>query len=388
MLRRELYLPAPGADTALWCTVEYIDDQLTREEITRTSGESDAYLNFQRRISRDNGRTWSHPEPMPDVTQQLPGGGIVTHPCGKHFDGRLGILYEKRMLRIWPGMKIYTYNWTNHQHPYNDHCFAIENGEAKLLRYEEGPDYDPDEPFDPAFCTTNRAYMGTGMAFDDGGTAYLPVVCYRPGRGYSLVAGGVVLMRRDPATGEWRPSTQQYIAPEQSSRGLLEPNAVLLRNGTLLVVARGSNTETTPGRKWRLLSTDGGKMLSQVEEFRYADGSQFYSPSSIHQFIRSSRNGRLYWLANIVEAPPSGNSPRYPLYIAEIDEDRAAVMKDSLVVVDDRGPDEPEAVQFSNFSVIENRETQDIEIYVTRLGENREHSWQAGVHKYVFAPPA
>ena len=178
MLQREVYLAAPGKDSALWCMVHYVDGQLTREETTRTSGESDAYLNFQRRVSYDNGRTWSAPDPMPDVTQQLPGGGIVTYPGSKHFDERLNILYEKRMLRIWPGGKIYTYDRENGQHPFNDHCFAVENGEAKLLRYEEGPDYNPEQPFDSAFCTTNRAYMGTGMTFADDGTAYFPLVCY------------------------------------------------------------------------------------------------------------------------------------------------------------------------------------------------------------------
>ena len=387
MLPRELYLPASGEDAAQWCKVNYIDGGLTREEIHYTSAASDAYFVFERRISRDNGRTWSAPEPIPDITRQLPGGGMVTHLCGCHFDPHVGILYEKRMLRLWPGMEMYTYNWKDHKHPYNDHSFVVENAKVtKLLKYEGGPDYDLNNPFDPTFCTANRAYIGTGMAFAPDGTAYLPLVCYRPGEGYSLIAGGVVLMRRNPATGEWLPSTQQYIDPQKSSRGLLEPDVALLQDGTLLVVCRGSNTAATPGRKWFTLSTDGGKTLSPVQEFRYSDGSQFYSPSSIHQFIRSSKNGKLYWLANIVETPPKGNSPRYPLYIAEIDEDKVAVRKESLVVVDDRGEGESEALQLSNFSVLENREKLDIEIYITRIGGNPEHFWQGPVFRYLLSP--
>ena len=190
------------------------------------------------------------------------------------------------------------------------------------------------------------------MAFAADGTAYLPLVCYRQGREYGLTAGGIVLIRRDPASGEWTASTEQYIDPALSSRGLLEPDVALLRDGTLLIVARGSNTETTPGYKWFALSTDGGRTLTPVEAFRYADSSPFYSPSSIHRMIRSSVNGRLYWVANIVAAPPAGNGPRYPLYIAEIDEDEMAVKKESLVVVDDRGEDEPDALQLSNFGVL------------------------------------
>jgi len=62
----------------------------------------------------------------------------------------------------------------------------------------------------------------------------------------------VVLMRRDPSTSEWRTSIRQYISAEESRVGLQEPDVAFLRNGTLLVVARGCNTETTPGYKWRI----------------------------------------------------------------------------------------------------------------------------------------
>ena len=386
MLTRQLYLPAAGEDVAQWCQVSYIDGALTRREILRTSGASDAYHEWQERTSSDDGQTWSAPRTLPDVTCQLPDGGIVTFPCGYHYDDRLGILYEKRMRRIWPGMEIYTFNWEGHQHPFNDHSFVVEDGRDLLLRYEDGPDYDPENPFEPDFCRTNRAYLGVGMTFADDGTAYFPLVCQPEGRGHTT--GGVVLMRRDPATGEWSPSNQQYVSPEISSRGLLEPDVALLKNGHLLAVMRGSSTETNPGRKWMSVSTDGGRTLSPVEEFRYDDGSSFYSPSSIHTFIRSRKNGRLYWVANILDQPSVANGPRYPLYIAEIDEEKAAVCKESLVLVDRREEDEPEEVQLSNFSILENRQTFDIEIYLTRIGEIPDHFWQGAVYRYLFSPPA
>ena len=110
------------------------------------------------------------------------------------------------------------------------------------------------------------------------------------------------------------------------------------------------------------------------------------STTSIHSFVRSSKNGRLYWLANIVAEPPSGNGPRYPLAIAEIDEEEVAVRRDSVTTVDERGMDEPVALQLSNFSILEDRETQNIEIYLTRIGENAEHFWQGAVYRYVFSP--
>jgi hypothetical protein len=73
--------------------------------------------------------------------------------------------------------------------------------------------------------------------------------------------------------------------------------------------------------------------------------------------------------------------------VAEIDEDRIAVKRESILVVDDRQEDDPEALQLSNFNLIEDRDTLDIEIYLTRIGQHPEHFWQAGVYRYVFSPP-
>jgi len=395
MLPRREYLPPLAPDTAQFCTISYVDGDLTREELRRAASSSDAYHQWQRRTSADNGRTWSDLEPLPDVVQRLPGGGLVTYPCGTEYEPVLAIRYDRRMRRLWPGMEPYTYKWSGHQHPFNDHTFAVETAAdgavtEKLLRYEDGPDWNPADPFDEEFCRTNRAYGGVSFAFAPDGTVYYPLVC-QPRDGGSHTTGGVVLMRRDPGTGEWTASNPVFLRPDQSSRGLLEPDAAVLADGTVLVVCRGSNTDTTPGRKWFTRSRDGGRTLEPVREFGYDDGELFYSPSSIHTFLRSSRNGRLYWIANICEAPPSGNMPRHPLCIAEIDEGRVAVRRDSLQLVDQRGPGESDKLQLSNFSVLENRETGDVEIYLTRLGKSGETGkafHNAEVVWYTFTPPA
>ena len=391
MLPRETHLPPAGPDSALWCTVSYTDGALTREEIHRASSASDAYLAWERRTSPDNGRTWSPLTALEDVVQRLPGGGLVTYPGGTQFEPVLGRRYDRRMRRLWPGQEPYTYEWGTHEHPFNDHTFVVETGAdgistEKLLRYEDGPDWDPTDPFDADFCQTNRAYLGVSLAFAPDGTVYYPVVCH-PRQRPSHNEGGVVLMRRDPATGEWSASNQVSLTPEQSSRGLLEPDAAVLADGTVLIVARGSHTDTTPGRKWVTRSRDGGRTLEPGREFTYDDGEPFYSPSSIHTFQRSTRNGKLYWLANIVPEPPDANGPRYPLCIAEIDEQKVAVRRHSLQVVDDRRPEDSERLQLSNFCVLENRETSDVEIYLTRIGESADHFWSAGVVRYTFSPP-
>lgn len=396
MLPRLEYLPPLSPDTARFCTIGYIDGNLTREEIRRAASSSDAYHEWERRTSPDNGRTWSPLEPLAGVVQDLPGGGVVTYPCGSQFEPVLGRRYDRLMRRVWPGNPPYTFVWKNHEHPFNDHTFAVETGAdgtrtERLLRYEDGPDWDPDKPFDDEFCQTNRAYHGVTFAFAPDGAVYYPLSCHpkdRPGHN----EGGIVLMRRDPGTGQWSASNQVHVTPEQSSRGLLEPDAAVLTDGTVLIVARGSNTDTTPGRKWFTTSRDNGRTLEPVREFAYDDGDLFYSPSSIHTFLRSSRNGRLYWLANICAEPPSGNMPRHPLYIAEIDEAVStetgpAVRRDTLQLVDERGPGDGDKLQLSNFSVLEDRESGDIEIYLTRLGKTDEAFRDAEVVCYTFSPP-
>lgn len=377
---RELYYPSPGPGLAPWLTPAYLGAGLARAEIVNVSADSDAYYQWRIRWSADNGRTWSPFEAIEDAVRETPDGGMVIYPSHPVYNPVDGHSYRFFLMSIWPGNPCYTFDWEHGNHPLVDHVFVSEDGgPARLLRYEEGADFTPDSPFDPAFLYTNKSYLGNAPAFAADGTVFFPVCLLAPG------GSGMYLFRRDPASGEWLPSNH---VDTNLSRELMEPESAILRDGRILTVCRGCETETTPGRKWRILSDDGGKTLGPVEEFRYDDGSSFYSPSSIHRFLRSSRNGKLYWFANIVPDPPSGNYPRYPLYIAEIDEELAAVKKDSLILLDNRQPGEPAAMHLSNFNVLENRETGNIELYMTLLGVDPDDFWHSDVCRYVFSPPA
>ena len=164
----------------------------------------------------------------------------------------------------------------------------------------------------------------------------------------------------------------------------MEPDLVELKDGRVLVVWRGSNTGSTPGRKWFSLSSDGCKTLAPPQEWRYSDGTRFYSPSSIHRFIRHSVTGKVYWFGNICPAPPRGNSPRHPLIVAEVDEEKAALRKDTVTVVDDRGPGQPASIQFSNFSLLENRSTHQLELSITPIGCDPKDWRNADAYRYTL----
>lgn len=386
MLPRTLYLPA-HPQAATWLQTFYREpDGLARMEIAHLTYESDESEDYRSRTSSDNGRTWSAFEPMPERTWQLPGGGRIDYPW-RPFCARAGRLrLDAVMRRLWPGLKLNTYDWTTGNHPLSDHVLVQENGGPEiLLKYEEGPDYDPHDPFNPDFHRTNRAYAGQAFAEGPDGTVYFPLVY--PGR-TTPSHGGVILMRRVPDTGRWLASNRVEVTPDISRVGLEEPDVAVLRDGTVIVACRALRTRQTPPRKWMSVSTDGGRTLAPMTAVSYDDGTAFSSPHSIHYFIRSTRNGRLYWMLNVGEDTDDElGGPRYPLVIAEWDETRRAVRKGSLVTVDDRRPGEPAALQLSNFALIENRETLDLEIYITRIGENPERFWSAGVYRYVFSPP-
>ncbi len=181
----------------------------------------------------------------------------------------------------------------------------------------------------------------------------------------------------------WQKSNSIFLPRKMSSRGV-GGSVCELRNGNLLLLMRGSDTKITPGRKWFSISKDGGLTWSDIADLRYDTGEQFYSPASDFQTIRSSKTGKLYWIGNICNEPPKGNRPRYPFQIVEIDEDGPSFRKDTITVIDDRDPErDSELVQFSNFSLFENRETLDMELYMTRLGENVD-TWRANAYKYTL----
>jgi hypothetical protein len=89
-------------------------------------------------------------------------------------------------------------------------------------------------------------------------------------------------------------------------------------------------------------------------------------------------------VGNVSRGPASGNGPRYPLYIAEVDETIPALKKATLTVIDDRGPNDPDSLQLSNFSLLENRRSGDLEIYLTRYGEQTRNVFSANAYKYTL----
>jgi hypothetical protein len=298
---------------------------------------------------------------------------------------------------------------------FSDHGFyqlSADNGKSwdqgHLLRYEEGPDFDPEDWGNPEYFRSNEMYIGdicvhsngtviisatVPVPYRDEEDEKVPVVfpnTYREG----CVAGAMSFVGRwDPLLGDysWKTSNRIFLPRKVSTRGLVELSLSELADGRLLLIMRGSNVGLDslecPGRKWISVSRDGGMTWSEVTDLRYDTGEQFYSPATMARTLRSSATGKLYCFLNINADPPVGNGPRHPLQVTEIDEEHLCLKKETLTIIDERHPelDSPH-LQLSNFGLREDRESRLVELILTRLGERggRPRIWDADTYRYVI----
>lgn len=187
----------------------------------------------------------------------------------------------------------------------------------------------------------------------------------------------------------WTISDRVKLSPERSRRGLIEPTLAEMDDGRLLMILRGSNQgrndkdpeRLIPGYRWRSVSEDGGKSWSEPEPWGYETGEAFYSPSSCSQLLHHS-NGAVYWIGNVCDRNPVGNSPRYPLVIGEVDPPSLLLKKASLRVIATREAEQSENVTYSNFFAQENRDTRDIEVHLTPFRRREDAPYQNNAYRY------
>jgi hypothetical protein len=321
----------------------------------------------------------------------------LSHPAGvevwegggaKYFDPVAGVMIELWLRQI--ALKGIYHNFTYYR-------LSHDHGRAwsvpRQLCYEPGDLFDPNNPLKSTFLQRNHGYFGNNIIRHSNGTLIAAVAHanasgdssnnQRPWRMGSLCFVG----KWDTAAADyaWTPGRRVEIAPEMSSRGLMEPEVAELRDGRVLIIWRGSDTPKTPGRKWFSISNDGGLTLSQPRELLYDDGGRFYSPSSFHRMFRHSKTGQLYWLGNICANPPRSNSPRYPLVIAEVDEQIPALKRSTVTAIDDRQPGMSESLQLSNFTLLEDPESNDVQLWLTLYGEDPANVFSADCCQYTLS---
>lgn len=418
-IEKQLYIPAPDSTTATSVNMQYIGIGLTRRELRANISSSDWTDTHRKRLSYNNGRTWTEWQTIfkkaPEQNGFVQEGGPSQDGSGP-LDSSSGMLIKPVFQRILQGdpKEALSTAWSGNR-KFSDHGFyqlSTDNGahwdKGHMLKYEDGPYFDPENWGNPRFFRTNEMYIGgivihskgnviiaatVPVPFRDEEDEKTPVVfpnTYRKG----CVAGAMCFVGKwNPKLKDytWQTSNRIFLPRKVSTRGLVEIDISELQDGRLLMIMRGSNVGmdplVCPGRKWYSLSRDGGLSWSEIKDLRYNTGEQFYSPATFAKTLRSSATGKLYCFLNISKEPPLGNGPRYPLQIAEIDENKVCLKKETVTIIDDFNPElDSRHLQLSNFILLEDCENQNIELYLIRLGERGGGAriWNSDSYRYLI----
>jgi hypothetical protein len=382
-VQKSLYRAYPRPGVGAGVNREYIGPSLELLETYTETYTQNGSLQIDQtsRLSLDNGKTWSAPRQLPSVSTYYNGVRAVECDGPRFYDAQTGVLVET-WLRQLPTAATGYWEGANTSYSTISRDFGSTWTTPKMLRFEAGPEFDPNEPLAQGYITHNQAYFGNNIVKLANGKLLTAVAESNPvPRGSRCFVGQWDPQEQDY---QWTPGNPVAVASDVSGT-LTEPEVAELKDGRVLVAWRGGNTATTPGRKWYSVSSDGGMNLSQPAELKYDDGSSFYSPSSYHRMIRSSKTGKLYWIGNITADAPSGNTPRYPLVIAEVDESGAtpALRKNTVTRIDGKSDEQPDDIQFTNFSLYEDRETLNFNMYMSLWAE-RPRYVETNSYQYVI----
>jgi len=415
---------------------EYLSDG-TLLETKEIIYENDYCNGTYKRQSPDNGRTWSEWETVFEDTEDKRHGAVpgseygdeylcnpflsnsvdeVYHPqsgCTVGVDGTFYYLngHNKGYFDMW---KKGEDNVRHHAY----FKFTRPDGTKvrRMFEFEEGgADYDPANPRNPAFIDKNRVIGESVRILPDGDVCVelwptMTLCCKIAGVDVNTffpscpnLQSGLIYAR-----GHWNPDTQDFVftysnpimlSDLQSSRGMMEPRLAILPGGRWLVVFRGSNlchkpwntriSPAAPGFKWYTYSDDGGKTFAPPQPWHFDTREVVYSPASISDFFRSGKNGKLYWIGNIIDEPwrVQGNNPRWPLQICQVDETHGYLLKDTLTVID-TVRDGQTSVDLTNFNIVENPETLALELRLSKVNFNgerqEENAWYSEAWEYII----
>ncbi len=421
-ITKEIIEHSPGPNKSVSRRQRYTGNGLKRIDIRSITSESDYSNESYRRFSDDNGVTWSDWEDVhtgeyivkgqDEISVGKPSYGIY-NPVHNHY-------VSINMQRIFDGghKNAYRLYWQEAKRGFHDHSFlytssdSINWSEGQLIKYEPGADYVEEKWNDPEYLWNNDAYIGSNLQILENGDilfsigANIKACCDILHLDVNEVfpscpdiMKGLIVIR-----GIWNKETNRYdlfnskpvvINDLKSSRCVDEPLVFRLDTGRIIAIFRGSNVQSknwntriekgAPGHKWYCYSDDGGKTFTDPVPWHYETCEVFFSPATISSFYKSSKTQKLYWIGNITGPDAYGNSPRYPLVMAEVEQKQGLLLKDTLTVIDDYHPltDSPN-MQLSNFDLLEDRLTGKLEIYITRLGANIKDFWKSDAYKYTI----
>ncbi len=436
-IRSRMVSSCPDAEETFCRHYDAEGNLIEEKNVTK---EVDYFGGYFTRVSKDNGKTWSEWETHFNddnggdrhgrVEGSAEGDEILTFDLATFPFGVKPTLYDpKSGCTIGVGYNFYYMNghdkgyfdwWEKGEDNVRPHAYYLirypDGREVrKLIELEEGgADFDPANYRNPAYLDKNRATAGRLRLLPDGDIGFelypnMNICCKMAGVDVNTffpscpeTQQGWVYVR-----GHWNEEKQDYdftysnpvmLSDLQSSRGIMEPLMAEINNGRWLLVFRGSNmsldvwntriSPAAPGFKWYTYSDDGGRTFAPPMPWHFDTREVVYSPASLSTFFRSSKNGKLYWIGNIVDPwLIDGNQPRHPLYICQVDEDHGHLIKDTLTVIDTIR-DGQTSIELSNFNLFENRETLELEIRLAKCnfdGKRQEDGyWYSEAWEYFI----
>ena len=398
-ISREVFLVSPRASVAVLAASYYTRPAGTELiSLHQLMSRSDTVDTAFVRTSRDNGRTWSAATAVPTL-EARPGGKFRRALRGGVADPRTGRFVRFQIEGLLPtddpleGMR----QWYVTYHVSEDGGRTWRVNEQVIQR---GAEFSPSHPLPGVWIGKNCVMVGdvasVPVVLADG-TLLLPVVItplgpdgnyFNPGGGTTYTDAAVLRGRwRDDGRIDWELFSLVKGDPARSTRGMDEPTVAPLADGRLLMVLRGSNggKPALPGRRWVAVSGDAGRTWTTPAPWTYADGGEFFSPSSCSQLVPHS-SGRLFWIGNISPMNPTGNQPRTPLVIGELDLRTGLLRRETVRVVDERKEGDSPLLALSNFSAREDRETGEIVVNLSRLFERSppepQRDWTSDAYLY------
>ena len=342
---------------------------------------SDTYDDFADSFSRDNGQSWSEPRPALR-SRESPEGRVRYAENACFFDAETERLLTFTSRSLSPRDRHDPDAVWEVVHDAYDPAAELWRGERPLGVSMPGG-------LAISFCFPILTSRGTllipacGKILGDDGTPVHHRGCWSPLYQAATVRG----RRAADGTFAYSLGGIARIDPEASSRGLSENTLVELRDGRIAMVARGYNSmfPERPGYKWACFSSDDGASWSEPRPFGCDGGEPIESSSTGSALLRCARTRRLYWIGNLCirGRRANGNWPRSPLVVAEVDEERFAIVRSSVAVIDEQAPGEPETVQHSNFRFYQDRQSGELVLFLTRFGERDAKEWKrADYYRY------
>lgn len=176
--------------------------------------------------------------------------------------------------------------------------------------------------------------------------------------------------RDDDSGVDWDLSNFIHIDPAKGHDDF-EPNIAFLPDGRLLMLlrSRSSLNDGLPiqSAKFYTITDDLGQTWTDPQPLHYTNGEQVYCPANLAHVFVSGKNGRLYIITNILDAPTTQCDPRTTLQIAEMDPETIQIIRDTVTVIETRDVEggQPDNIRFSNWRRYEDRENGNIVLFMT-----------------------